>query len=147
VRRGRTLRERALGYLARREHTRAELSRKLGPYAGDPAELESLLDDLERRRWLSEARYAEQLSGKRRERFGSARIVQEMRHKGVSEAIVDAAVPALREGDLAAARAVWSRKFGRPPKDAAERARQARFLQGRGFSLEVIRRLLRLDDD
>ena len=147
MRHGRTLRERALGYLARREHTRAELSRKLGPFAEDPAELEALLDDLERRRWLSEARYAEQLSGKRRERFGSARIVQEMRQKGVPEAIVEAATPGLRAGDLETARVVWSRKFGHPPKDGAERARQARFLQGRGFSLEVIRRLLRLDDD
>jgi len=147
VKRGRTLQERALGFLARREHTRAELARKLAPHAEDPAEIDALLDELERRRWLSEARFAEQLAGVRRERFGSARIAQEMRQKGVSETAVESVLPALREGDLEAARLVWRKKFGHAPKDAAERARQARFLQGRGFSLDVIRRLLRLDDD
>lgn len=147
MKRGRTLQERALGYLARREHTRAELARKLAPHAEDPAEIEALLDELERRRWLSEARFAAQLSGKRRERFGSARIAQEMRQKGVSQAAVESALPALRDGDLEAARAVWAKKFGQAPRDAVERARQARFLQGRGFSLAVIRRLLRLEED
>ena len=55
-----------------------------------------------------------------------------------------AALPALREGELEAARAVWRRKFsGRPPRTPAERARQARFLQGRGFDLDVIMKILK----
>jgi regulatory protein len=138
---------RALEYLARREHTRAELSRKLAPHAQDPQEIEPVLDTLERGGWLSEARFTEQLTASRRGRFGAARITRELLERGVSEEIVEAALPALKQSDLESARAVWSRKFGRPPADAKERAHQSRFLKGRGFSTEVIRKVLRMEDD
>jgi regulatory protein len=147
VKREKGLRTRALEYLARREHTRAELGRKLAQHAEDPQEIETLLDDFERRGWLSEARFAEQLTATRRGRYGAARIARELRERGVSGEAVDAALPALKEGDLEAARAVWVKKFGRAPADAKEWARQARFLQGRGFAPDVIRALLRMEDD
>ena len=137
-----TLRERALRFLARREHSRLELARKLAPHAEDPAEIERVLDELEQRGWLSERRVVEQVVHARRSRFGTRRIERDLLAKGVSAEAVAAALPDLKAGELGAARAVWARKFDRPPRTAAERARQARFLQGRGFDFEVILKVI-----
>jgi regulatory protein len=137
------LRARALAMLARREHTRQELERKLAPLTENPREIPDLLDDFERRGWLSESRVVEQVLAARRRRFGARRIAQELREKGVSDAAIAGAQLELKESEFAAARAVWRKKFGVVPVDARDKARQMRFLQGRGFSLEMIRRLLR----
>ena len=140
------LRARALKLLARREHTRRELARKLAADADDPSAIERLLDELETRGWLSEARVAEQMIHTRRRRFGTRRIERDLRGKGVSEEAVAAALPQLREGELEAALGVWRRKFGKLPTGPAERARQIRFLQGRGFELEVIFKIIKSGD-
>jgi len=129
--------------LARREHTRQELERKLAPHAPDPDELVAILDDFERRGWLSERRFVEQVVHARRRRFGVSRIRQELVAKGVSEALVDETLAGLAGGEDAAAREIWRKKFGEPPRSAAERARQIRFLQGRGFTLDTIMRVLK----
>jgi len=133
---------RALKLLALREHTRLELGRKMTRYTDDEAEIARVLDDFERRGWLSEARAAAQIVAVRRGRFGAQRIRQEMRQKGIADTAVTAALPGLRAGDLDAARAVWQKRFGTPPQTMAERAKQVRFLQGRGFELETIRKVL-----
>lgn len=138
-----TLRERALALLARREHTRAELARKLAPHAGDEAELEALLDELAARGWLSDARFADALIHDRQARFGSLRLAHELRERGVPEAIVRERLAALRGTELERARRVWQSKFGSPPANGRERARQIRFLAQRGFPMDVIARLVR----
>ena len=138
-----TLRARALKALARREHTRQELQAKLQPFAENPDELEPLLDDLEKRGWLSEARFVEQLTTVRRRRFGAARIVHELREKGVSETALAAAQSRLKDSEMDAARAVWKKKFGSLPTTLEERAKQARFLASRGFSAEVVHAVLK----
>ena len=137
------LRARALKALARREHTRQELRAKLQPFAEDPGQLEPLLNDLEKRGWLSEARFVEQLTTVRRGRFGAARILHELREKGVSETALAAAQSQLRDSEVDAARAVWKKKFGSLPTTLEERAKQSRFLASRGFSAEVVRKVLR----
>lgn len=138
-----SLRARALAALARREHTRQELERKLAPHAPEPEELAAVLDDFERRGWLSERRFVEQVVHARRRRFGGSRIRQELLAKGVSEVVVDETLSGLAGSEVAAAREVWRRKFGEAPRSAAERARQIRFLQGRGFTLDTIMRVLK----
>jgi regulatory protein len=136
-----TLRDRALALLARREHSRVELARKLALH-GDPEEVAALLDDLQRHGQLSDARFAESLAHTRAGKYGSRRLAQELREKGVGEALTAAAVQEARVGDLAAARSVWQKKFGTPPADAREKARQYRFLLGRGFPSEIVRRVV-----
>ena len=136
-----TLRERALNLLARREHSRAELARKLAPHAEDE-DLDSLLDDLEREKLLSNARYAEMLAHARSGRHGSLRLKADLRDKGVPAEVMESTLAEAREHDLDAARAVWRKKFGEPPRDAAERARQMRFLAGRGFPPDVVGRVV-----
>lgn len=140
------LRERAMNYLARREHSRAELARKLAPH--DEADvIAALLDQLEQENLLSNTRYAEALAHSRAGRHGSARLKSELREKGVPEAILAEVVAQARDGDLAAARGVWLKKFGSPPVDAKERAKQQRFLLGRGFPPEVVRRVVGGEED
>jgi regulatory protein len=139
-----TLRERALKLLARREHSRAELARKLSAHADDPVEVEKVLDDCEQRGWLSERRVVEQRVHILRKRFGARRIERDLRQKGISGDAVAAALADLKSGELEAAREVWRRKFGgRLPHSPADRARQVRFLQGRGFELELILKVIR----
>ena len=139
-----TLRERALRLLARREHARQELSRKLAPHAESAEQLAALLDNLAERGLLSDERYVEMRLNARRARFGDARLANELRTQGVAAELVSAALSG-GEGELSRARQVWQRKFGEHAADAVERARQMRFLMNRGFSGETIRRVLRGD--
>jgi regulatory protein len=143
-----SLRDRALRLLARREHTRAELSRKLAAHSEDPGEVERVLDDLERRGWVSERRVVEQRVHTLRKRYGARRIERDLRQKGVSKEAVSGALAELKGGELEAAREVWRKKFGgRQPRRPADRARQVRFLQGRGFDLEVILKVMKGAED
>ena len=141
-----TLRERALNLLARREHSRAELARKLAPHVEDE-DLDVLLDDLEREKLLSNARYAEMLAHARSGRHGSLRLKADLRDKGVPAEVMESTLAEAREQDLDAARAVWLKKFGEAPRDAAERVKQMRFLAGRGFPLDVVRRVVGGEED
>lgn len=131
--------------LARREYSRAALKGKLAPLAESEEELESVLDRLQDERLLSDQRYALQRVTVRGQRYGNARLRQELRQQGVSE---DHIAPALAEAgsELARCRQVWARKFAALPESADTRARQIRFLQYRGFSVDVIRQVLRGED-
>jgi regulatory protein len=143
---GPSLKTRALGYLARREHSRFELERKLKPHAQTSEELSSLLDALEQRGFLSAARMVEQVIHMRKNRFGSQRIAHELREKGIAENLIAEALPNIRKTEQESAREVWRKKFGAMPADAKELARQMRFLRGRGFAAEVIHQVLRHPD-
>lgn len=145
---GRTLKGRALGYLSRREYSRAELSRKLMPFTEDADALEALLDSLVREGWLSDARFAESVIHRRAARLGATRIVSELKRHAVGETLIEEVNAQLRETELARARAVWRKKYGQLPESPAERARQARFLAARGFSMSIIGKILKgIDDD
>lgn len=149
-----SLRTRAMQYLARREYSRAELRGKLLPHVqaedefdtASAPDIDALLDDLTQRGWLSDERAATQWVHAKRSRLGTQRITHELRQKGISEELIAEALPELRESELATAREVWQKKFGTPPEDAKEKARQMRFLQSRGFSMDVIFRVMRAGD-
>jgi regulatory protein len=143
-----TLRERALRLLAGREHSRLELQRKLAPLAASPDELEALLDELVRSRLLSDDRYAEARGHTLSRRFGSLRVAHELKRQGIAEAPLAAAVAAARSNELERARQSWRKRFGEAPRNAQERAKQMRFLQNRGYTMDVIRSVLgRADGD
>ena len=137
------LRARAIRLLARREHSRAELARKLAEH-GTAEEIDDVLQNLAATGLLSDARYAEAYVRGHAARFGAARLRQTLRQKGIAGELIDAQLAGAEAGDeLARARGVWARKYGAAPADAREWARQARFLQSRGFSSDVIRKLLK----
>jgi len=144
-----SLRQRALDLLARREYSRLELARKLSAHveAGEDGsdEIAALLDDFQRRGWLSDERFAEQLVNARKSRFGSRKVAHELREKGVAEQVVEQATAGM--DDLENALAVWQKKFGKQPESREEWAKQARFLQSRGFGFDAIRIVLQAQQD
>src|SRR5471032_884463 len=142
-----SLRGRALGYLSRREHSRAELSRKLTPHLGEGDSLDTLLDALEREGWLSNERFVESVVHRRGTRLGTSRIVHELKRNGIDETLIQDAGAELKKTELTRARDVWSKKFGELPTTPAERAKQARFLATRGFNGGTIVKVLKAGDD
>ena len=167
-----SLKARAIGLLAQREHSRAELRRKLlrveqqrlrlataraegetdGPAederdaeAGEAA-IDALLESLAADGYLNENRFVESRLHLRAGRFGTQRIQQELAQHGLR---LDAEQQdALRSTELERAREVWLKRFGPEPATApAEQARQTRFLLARGFAGDIVRRLLRRNKD
>lgn len=138
------LKARALRHLARREHSRAELERKLAPHAQSPAALGQLLDALAARKQLSDERYAEARAHQLARKYGAARIRQDLKAKGIDEAIAGR-IPA--EGEAARAAAILARKYRAPASTRMELARRMRFLLQRGFSHDTIRRVVSSGED
>ena len=137
-----SLKGRALRLLSGREHSKAELLRKLRPHETEPGELARALDELEAKGFISEQRVIESVVHRRSVKLGASRVRQELQAKGLPPEAVAQAVDGLRGTEVDRAREVWRKKFGRAPADAAERARQMRFLAARGFGGESIRRVV-----
>ncbi len=143
-----TLKGRALRALAGRDYSRAELERKLASFETEPGQLAKALDELQAKGFLDEQRAADSLARRRGQKLGTARVVQEMRAKGMEPQAIVQASAELKATELERAREVWRKKFGQPPIDAKEHGKQMRFLIARGFSSDVIRRVVagRQDD-
>jgi regulatory protein len=174
-----SLKGRALQHLARREHSRNELERKLlahlesqaraaqrarpegndeqrGPALGSDRrtspptdepdatdQVRRVLDELAARGLLSDERAAESLLASHARRFGSRRLKQTLQAKGLAPELVRSTVQQSRATEYERARELWRRRFGQPPADAKEQARQMRFLAGRGFDADIIRRVVK----
>ena len=137
-----TLEIRALRYLARREHSRRELEKKLSSHEHSHESVTELLNQLEEIGYLSTERFVEQTTQMRRSKFGSQRIVHELKEKGVDEHLIAGILPELKETDLETARKIWQKKFGVPPGDLKERGKQVRFMINRGFTSDTIHKVL-----
>jgi len=137
-----SLKGRALRLLASREHSRAELERKLQAHETAPGELAQALDELQAKGFINEARVVQSVVHRRAERLGTQRVRAELNAKGLPAELVAEALDGLRATEEARAREVWRRKFGQPASDPQERARQMRFLAARGFSADAIRRVV-----
>ena len=137
-----SLKGRALRLLGGREHSRAELQRKLAPHEQEAGQLQRVLDELQAKGFIRDERVAESVLHRRAGKLGAGRIRQELQAKGLDAELVSQALQQLRATELDRARDVWRRKFAAPPQDATERAKQSRFLAARGFGGEVIRRVL-----
>ena len=140
-----SLRQRALEYLGKREYSYKELGLKLQPYLDENDNADSItaiLDDFKTRGWLSDARFTEQMVHARRAKFGSSKIVHELREKGIDGVLIDGAIEQLKDTELSSAIEVWRKKYKQAPADRDEWAKQARFLQSRGFSFDVIKKVM-----
>lgn len=151
---------RALRLLAQREHSRAELERKLlartardasgTDESGDHQlpdalrdQVTQVLDDLQRGGWLNDSRAAEALVQARAQRYGARRLGQLLRDRSFDAELISRSLEAAKASELERARAVWARRFGHPPADAREQARQMRFLLGRGFDAATAAHVVR----
>ena len=137
------LKARALRHLVRREHSRAELARKLAPHAESPKAVEAVVDLLVSKKQLSDERFAEERARVLSRKFGGAKIRQDLKARGISDDI--SARVSSGPDELERAKAILRRKYREPAKTREEDAKRARFLQGRGFSYDVIRILLRAE--
>ena len=138
-----SLKGRALRLLSQREHSRAELITKLTPHVQEGEDLAAVLDDLQAKDFINETRVVESVVHRRASRMGAARIRQELQAKGLPAEAVQHAVDQLKDSELSRAREVWRRKFGAVAEDAPARAKQMRFLMTRGFSGDVVHRVVR----
>jgi regulatory protein len=138
-----SLKGRALRLLSQREHSRAELERKLRSFEEEPGTLAQALDELQAKGFISEARVLESVIHRRAGKLGVSRIRQELQDKGLEPLLVNQAMEALRGSEFERAREVWRKKFGQPPDSPATQARQVRFLISRGFAAEDVRRVLK----
>ncbi|MBT9507458.1 recombination regulator RecX [Rhodoferax sp.] len=143
-----SLKGRALRLLTVREHSRAELERKLKSFEEEPGTLARALDELQAKGFIDEQRVIESVLHRRAAKLGTVRIKQELQDKGLDPQAVSAALASLQVTERERAAEVWRKKFGNAPADAAERVKQMRFLASRGFGAEVIRRVVAgaLDD-
>ena len=140
-----SLKGRALKYLAAREHSRLELTRKLAPHAESAEEVERALDELEQRGFLSAERFAESMVHRKAARYGAARVKAELAQHRLPDDITRGVTEQLKASEFDRAHALWARRFGEPPATPEDKARQTRFLAARGFAGDVIRRVLRGD--
>ena len=145
---GLSVKGRALRYLAQREHSRAELERKLARALPDlspadaQAQIDAALDDLAAKGLLSEERTAQSVLRTQGPRYGLQRLRQTLQAKGLATDLVALTLQQAHATELERAREVWQRRFGQAPADAAERARQMRFMAGRGFEADIIRQVI-----
>jgi regulatory protein len=142
-----SLKGRALRLLSQREHSRKELEQKLKPHEETPGELAEALDFLAAKDFINEKRVVESVVNRRASKLGAARVRQELVAKGLPADDIAEAVEAMRATELGRAMQVWRKRFGAPPSDASERAKQVRFLVSRGFAPEVVRRVVAGTDE
>lgn len=156
---GAKLLHKALQMQVRREHTQLELRRKLARWCSDSAAIDQVLEELQRRGWQSDQRFAEGYVARKAGSHGVASIRQDLKQVGLAKDMIAEHVEPLQDSEFERARAVWARRFSRNVLQPAEglsrqqmyllqqkeRARQMRFLAARGFSPSVIQRVVRSD--
>ena len=142
--------QRALEYLGKREYSYAELGQKLKVYLEEDEDAEvinAILEDFKSRGWLSDKRFTEQIVHARQAKFGVAKIAHELREKGVSQELIEVAVEQVTGNELNNAKEIWRKKFKTSPASREEWAKQARFLQSRGFGFDTIKKILNSKDN
>lgn len=144
-----SLKGRALRLLAQREHSRLELERKLAAHVAEGDDLAAVLNELEARDFINPERVAQSVAWRRGSKLGTARVAQEMRSKGLDDDTVRAATEELRATEGQRAHAIWRQRFGTLPTTPQEKLKQMRFLAGRGFAGDVVRKVVsgQLPDD
>ena len=138
-----SLRAQAVRLLARREYSRSELEQRLIAKGGPRSEISVVLDELIAQGYLSDARYARAMATQKAGGYSRRSIAEALKAKGIARTDIERALVEAEADDGEALRALWQRRFGRPPADEREKARQVRFLQARGFALSAILKLVR----
>jgi len=138
-----SLRAQAVRLLARREYSRSELEQRLIAKGGPRSEISVVLDELIAQGYLSDARYARAMATQKAGGYSRRSIAEALKAKGIARIDIEQALAEADADDEKALRALWQRRFGRPPADEREKARQVRFLQARGFALSAILKLVR----
>lgn len=141
---GRSLLARGIAYLSRREYSEYELRKKLAPHADSPDELDTVMARLKKENWQSDSRFLQATANVSAQKWGAVRIAAKLRQHQLPEEEVNAALNSLNDTEYARAKAVWEKKFkGQVYSTPQEYARQTRFLLSRGFSADIVRKIIR----
>jgi regulatory protein len=138
-----SLRAQAIRLLARREYARSDLEQRLIAKGAPRTEVSPVLDELIAQGYLSDARYARAMATRKSDGYSRRSIAEGLKSKGIARTDIERALLEAEIDDEKALHALWQRRFGKPPMDEREKARQVRFLQARGFALSAIFKLLR----
>ena len=140
------LKKRALYYLGKREYSRLELFNKINDYAKeleiDNQNINIVLDHLESDDWLSDQRFTEQFIFSKKNRYGVEKIRYELKNRGVDEMIISNELIKIKSESDLLAKKIWLKKFSEVPKSPEEKAKQIRFLKGRGVEIESIHKIM-----
>lgn len=127
------------------------MQKKLYPFAENietaADDIKAILDDFKQRGWLSDARFTEQLTHARQSKFGSLRVANELREKGIDEFLIEEALETFKPLEFENALKICRKKYAHPPQTREDWARQARFLQSRGFGFDIIKKVLNQKTD
>ena len=140
------LKKRALYYLSKRDYSRVELGRKILAYSESlevsKADLESVLNELEEKDWLSDDRFSEQFVLSKKRKFGARKIAHELKLRGVNESIISRVLRDIKDDEFLLAKKIWEKKFNQIPITIDEKAKQIRFMQSRGIEIAIIHQIL-----
>ena len=140
------LKKRALYYLGKRDYSRVELGRKILAYSESlevsKADLESVLNELEEKDWLSDDRFSEQFVLSKKRKFGARKIAHELKLRGVDELIISRALRVIKDDEFLLAKKIWEKKFNQIPITIDEKAKQIRFMQSRGIEVAIINQIV-----
>ena len=140
------LKKRALYYLGKRDYSRVELGRKILTYSESlevsKADLESVLNELEEKDWLSDDRFSEQFVLSKKRKFGARKIAHELKLRGVDELIISRALRVIKDDEFLLAKKIWEKKFNQIPITIDEKAKQIRFMQSRGIEVAIINQIV-----
>jgi regulatory protein len=137
-----SLKGRALGLLSRREHSRLELEKKLKPHSESPEQIFALLDELQKLNLLSDDRFIESVVHRRGAKSGPLLLKHELSMHGLDPLKVKAVVASSKTTELVTAQNLWEKKFNAAPANVAEKAKQMRYLASRGFSADVVHKVI-----
>jgi regulatory protein len=138
-----SLKAQAVRLLARREYARDDLEQRLIAKGAARDEVAAVLDELSSQGLLSNERFAHALVAQKSGSYSRRSIRGELKRKGISGEAIEGAIGEATIDDDAAMLALWQRRFGAPPANDREKARQIRFLQSRGFALSAIFKMLK----
>lgn len=137
-----SLKAKALYFLARREYAYQELYSKLKKYSEDEEEIKSLLDFLRERGWLSEERYIKSYLDSKSKKYGILKIKYALTQKTSNSELVNQVLSENPIDEYSLAYKLWLKKFGAIATERNELAKQIRFLQNKGFSFAVIKKVI-----
>lgn len=134
----------AMDYLARREHARFELERKLGLKGFSSDEIADAIDELIADNLQSNERFTEQyITSHVHKGAGPMKITQGLLQCGIDECLIQRTMAAMEIDWHTRIHCVWQKKFTQPPATLSDKASQQRFLMQRGFELDQIQWLWR----
>lgn len=142
------LKAKAIDFLSRRDYSYSELYNKLKKYSTDLDAIKSVVDEMANHKYLNEERFVENFIYSKSKKYGGLKVKQLLQNKVNDQALINELYQQAEIDEFAVARQIWERKFNHEiattPKD---RAKQIRFMLSRGFSLDLIFKLTKLEDN